>query len=78
MSAHTLRSFFFACMLVAVMGALLMVIAQSRERLFVGGGSALLEPYLRERFPEAEFAPNPQMANARGLYKSECYLPEEA
>jgi plasmid segregation protein ParM len=52
--------------------------ADIQHILFVGGGSALLEPYLRVRFPEAEFAPEPQMANARGLYKSECYLPEEA
>ena len=52
--------------------------ADIQHILFVGGGSALLEPYLRKRFPEAEFARDPQMANARGLYKAECYQSEEA
>jgi plasmid segregation protein ParM len=46
--------------------------------LFVGGGSVLLEPQLRRRFPKAMFPEDPQMANARGMWKSEHYsLAEE-
>jgi plasmid segregation protein ParM len=46
--------------------------------LFVGGGSVLLEPHLRKRFPGAAFPDDPQMANARGMWKSELHsLSEE-
>lgn len=44
-----------------------------RHVLFVGGGSALLETPLRRRFQRAEFADEPQMANARGLWKFKAY-----
>lgn len=37
--------------------------------LFVGGGSSTLEPELRRMFPSAVFARDPQLANARGMYK---------
>lgn len=44
-----------------------------RHVLFVGGGSALLEMPLRRRFQRVEFADDPQMANARGLWKFKAY-----
>jgi plasmid segregation protein ParM len=47
--------------------------ADIQHILCVGGGSALLERQLRERFPTAEFPADPQMANARGMYRSECH-----
>jgi plasmid segregation protein ParM len=37
--------------------------------LFVGGGSVALRNQLRARFPNAVFAEDPQMANARGMLK---------
>lgn len=37
--------------------------------LFVGGGAQALQSELRERFPTAVFATDPQMANARGMLK---------
>lgn len=37
--------------------------------LFVGGGAEALWVELKERFPNAVFAPDPQMANARGMLK---------
>jgi hypothetical protein len=37
--------------------------------LFVGGGAHALYFELKKRFPNAEFAKDGQMANARGMYK---------
>lgn len=37
--------------------------------LFVGGGAHALQFALRDRFPSAVFAEDPQMANARGMLK---------
>lgn len=41
--------------------------------LWIGGGAALLESALRKRYPRSEFLPDPQMANARGMWKFEIY-----
>lgn len=37
--------------------------------LFVGGGAQALQFELKERFPNAVFASDAQMANARGMLK---------
>ena len=37
--------------------------------LFVGGGAQALHFELKERFPQAVFATDAQMANARGMLK---------
>jgi plasmid segregation protein ParM len=51
--------------------------ADIQRILCVGGGSVLLEPQLRKRFPNAEFPTDAQMANARGMFKSECHSSQD-
>jgi hypothetical protein len=37
--------------------------------LFAGGGSILLQPWLREQFPGCHFSADPVFANANGYFK---------
>ncbi|WP_454727679.1 MULTISPECIES: plasmid segregation protein ParM domain-containing protein [Cupriavidus] len=41
---------------------------------FVGGGSKLLEPQLKDLYAHAVFVDDPQYANARGMWKAAKYL----
>jgi plasmid segregation protein ParM len=41
--------------------------------LWIGGGSALLEPHLRKRFSRSDFLDDPVLSNARGMLKFERY-----
>lgn len=45
-----------------------------RRVVMVGGGSIVLQEQLKQQFPNAYFPPNPEYANARGMYKIAKYV----